>query len=99
MAADDTAPGPLDHHKRSRIKWDPTINLGHVLTFAGFVFVGATGYFDLRQRQAVQEVRVSAVEGELRDSGKRIQDTMRDLRDDVKEVRRGVEDLNRTKKP
>ena len=53
---DDTSPAPLDGHKR-RIRWDPTINLGHVLTFFGFLATGSVAYFDLRERLAVQEVR------------------------------------------
>lgn len=97
MADDDTSPAPLDGHKRSRIRWDPTINLGHVLTFFGFLATGSVAYFDLRERLAVQEVRVAAMESEAKESNRRTQETMREVRDDVREVRRGVEDLNRRK--
>ena len=93
---DDTSPAPLDGHKR-RIRWDPTINLGHVLTFFGFLATGSVAYFDLRERLAVQEVRVSTIENEGKAAAVRFQETLREVRDDVREVRRGVEDLNRRK--
>lgn len=97
MATDDTSPAPLDGHKQRRIRWDPTINLGHVLTFFGFLTTGAVGYFDLRERLAVQEVRVSTIETEGKAAAVRFQETLKEVRDDVREVRRGVEDLNRRK--
>ncbi len=95
MAEQDTAPAPLDGRRRSKIRWDPTINLGHVLTFFGFLSTGAVAYFDLRERLAVQEVRVSTIETEGKAAAARFSETLREVRDDVREVRRGVEDLSR----
>lgn len=30
------------------VKYDPTVNLGHVLTFIGFMAAGSAAYFDAR---------------------------------------------------
>ena len=92
---DDTAPGGLDAPHRRRVRWDPTINLGHVLTFLGFIATGAVGYFDLRERIAVQEVRQTQFSAEMEAEKNRLRDTLKELRDDVREVRRGIDDLAR----
>lgn len=39
----------------SRWHFDPTVNLGHVLTFAGFVFLGAGIYTSIDKRVVVLE--------------------------------------------
>ena len=38
--SEDTAPGALDTTRRRRVRFDPTINLGHLLTFVGFLATG-----------------------------------------------------------
>ena len=40
---------------RSGVRFDPTINLGHILTFSGFLFVGIGGWTTLDKRIVVLE--------------------------------------------
>ena len=78
---------PLDHvdaKPRRRIIFDPTINLGHVLTFIGFMAAGMTAYATLEKRQTVQELRSDLD-----------RQAVVELRSDVRELRRTVEEMNR----
>ena len=100
MAAKDqppeSGPVPLDSlRSRRRINFDPTVNLGHLLTFVGFLATGTVAYFDLRERIAVQEVRIHQIDTESGQEKARIREALKELRDDVRETRRGVEDLSR----
>lgn len=45
--------------QRSGVKFDATINLGHVLTFVGFVIAGFTAWSTLDKRVTVIEERAS----------------------------------------
>ncbi len=40
-----------------RIRFDPTVNLGHILTFLGFISLGIGAYQNLDKRVTVVEVR------------------------------------------
>lgn len=95
--ASDSAPVPFEAHKRRPVKFDPTINLGHILTFIGFIASGSVAYFDLRERIAVHDVRIQQIDTETNAEEGRIRDTLRELRDDVREVRRGVDQLAQRK--
>lgn len=95
--SDKTAPGALDHAQRRRVRFDPTINLGHVLTFLGFLATGMAAYSDLKERIAVQAVRIQAAEMEAAAEKIRNRDSLREIKDDLKEIRRGVEDLAKRK--
>jgi uncharacterized membrane protein (DUF106 family) len=90
---------PLDSHaaKRKRFNFDPTINLGHVLTFVTFAAMGTAAYFDLRQNQAVDRVRVVMLEREMEAEKQRTGSVVLQIRDDLKEVRRGVDQLRERK--
>jgi hypothetical protein len=83
-------------HRNKRVQFDPTINLGHIMTFIASLCVVATAYFDLRQLNAVQDARIAAVAAEVENEKARTRDTLREMRDDMREVRRGVEDLLRS---
>ncbi len=97
--AQDSAPTPFDSTRsaRRKVAFDPTINLGHVLTFLGFMATGTVAYFDLRERIAVQEVRIHQIDNEYGAEKERIREALKELRDDVRETRRGVDELNRRK--
>ena len=95
--SEDTAPGALDTTRRRRVRFDPTINLGHLLTFVGFLATGMAAYSDLKERIAVQAVRIQAAEAEAAAEKTRNRDSLREVKDDLKEIRRGVEDLARRK--
>lgn len=48
------------HVERNRVRFDPTINLGHILTFVGFVLTIAAAWNSLDKRLTVLEVDRSA---------------------------------------
>lgn len=94
-----TIPGTLDGaQKRSKVIFDPTINLGHVLTFVGFMAAGSVAYHDLKQAQAVQAVRVEMLSREFEAEKNRTGNAVLEIKTDMKEIRRGVEQL-RERKP
>ena len=86
--ADLVAPG-----KRGKVVFDPTINLGHVLTFFGFIAAGSVAYFDLKEAQAVQSIRVEMLAREIDAEKQRTGAAILEIKDDMKEVRRGVDQL------
>ena len=50
----------MDHHlddQRGGMRFDPTINLGHVLTFVGFITTMAAGWVNLDKRLTVMETK------------------------------------------
>ena len=57
MSNTDNAPLDIAPHTRRRIVFDPTINLGHVLSFIAFLAVGGGAYLNIEKRVTVQEVR------------------------------------------
>lgn len=88
---------PLDSLKpgRRKVSFDPTVNLGHLLTFVGFIATGAIGYFDLRERIAINEQRVIGMSTEMKDERARTSEQLKELKADMREVRQGINDLLR----
>ena len=80
---------------RRRVVFDPTINLGHVLTFIGFISTGVLAYQNLDRRQTVQETRFQIAQEHQREQDTRLKEALSELRADVKELRKTVEDFNR----
>lgn len=85
-------------HHGGRLKFDPTINAGHLLTFAGFIIAGFAGWTSLDKRVVVleeqrktQEVRDTGQD--LRSSEKfgEIRETMRDIKITLDVVRDKLE--------
>lgn len=88
----ESEPMPLDPLRkaaRRKVSFDPTINLGHVLTFVGFLATGTVAYFDLRERIALAEAKTSMQQEKLLE----IRQDMREVREDMRETRKGVNDL------
>ena len=71
------------------LKFDPTINAGHLLTFAGFLLTGFIGWTTLDKRVVVLEEQRKAQEA---------RDTSQDSRSAEKfgEVRETLSDIKRT---
>jgi hypothetical protein len=86
----------LPDHARKRFHFDPTINLGHVLTFIGFMLAGFAAYGNLDKRQTVVEVQNSAAIERSGEQDKRIKESLSELKTDIKDVQRAVNDINRT---
>ncbi|MDP3139787.1 MAG: hypothetical protein Q8N17_26055 [Burkholderiaceae bacterium] len=91
-----TEPGAFDSHQpRRKVTFDPSINLGHILTFVGFLATGTVAYFDLRERISNNEIRTQAVAAEVVAEKARTQQSVLEMKDDVREVRRGVNEILR----
>lgn len=80
----------------NRVSFDPTINLGHVLTFVGFIVSGFTAYNALDKRVTVIESQAAAIVERTRDQDVRLKDTLTEIKGDVKELQRSVNDAVRT---
>lgn len=90
----NTDHSPLDAGvPRRKVVFDPTINLGHVLSFVGFLAVGAGAYLNIEKRVTVQETRSAMFEREAEAEKKRTGDSLNEIKNDIKEVRRGIDDL------
>lgn len=90
---------PLEHsreHSRKRFHFDPTINLGHILTFAGFMVAGIGLYGNLDKRMTINEVQNTVAADRTNDQDKRIKESLQELKSDIKDVQRAVNDINRT---
>lgn len=84
------------HAERKRFNFDPTVNLGHVLTFIGFMLAGFAAYGNLDKRQTVVEVQNTAAIERAADQDKRMKESLQELKVDIKDVQRAVNDINRT---
>lgn len=82
--------------RSKRVLFDPTINLGHVLTFAGFMVVGLTTYSTLDKRVTLAEQQNIVQEARAKEADVRMTDALKELKNDVKDVQRSVSDVNRT---
>jgi hypothetical protein len=78
------------------MRFDNTINLGHLLTFAGFIASGFAAYSTLDKRITVQEMRTPVIEQRLQENEARTRELLGDIKADMKDVRRSVDDLART---
>jgi hypothetical protein len=77
---------PMPNRRKPRWHFDPTINLGHVLTFAGFVFLGIGVYTSLDKRVVVLEAaRYAQQVGEARRDAD-IVEIKRNMREDLQAI-------------
>lgn len=90
---DFAGPEPL---QRKRVQFDPTINLGHILTFVGFMLAGFGAYGNIDKRITLTEMQSTAAVERTNDQDKRMSETLKELKTDIKDVRQAVNDINRT---
>ena len=81
---------------RRRVVFDPTINLGHVLTFMGFMVAGFSAYSTLDKRVTLIESQLVTSSVHIRDQDSRLKETLSDIRADVKDLQRTVNFVSRT---
>ena len=91
-----TSDNTLPEQARKRINFDPTINLGHILTFAGVMLAGIGAYGNLDKRMTVSEVQNMVAAERTKEQDRRIKESLQDLKVDIKDVQRAVNDINRT---
>ena len=82
-----------DNEAKRGLRFDPTINAGHLLTFAGFILAGFVGWTALDKRVVVLEEQRKAQES--RDVGQdaRSADKFIEIKDTMNEIKRGVEQV------
>lgn len=85
-------PAQPDHKPR----FDPTINLGHVLTFVGFMLAGFGAWTTLDKRVTIIEERVSyqaqidrAQDAKLNESMTTIKEALTDIRSNINRITDG----------
>lgn len=82
-------------HQRRKVHFDPTVNLGHVLTFVGFIVMGFSAYSALDKRVTVIESHTAQAAERTREQDARFKETLGEIRSDVKDLQRSVNDVNR----
>ena len=90
----NTDNAPLDSPpSRRKLIFDPTINLGHILTFLGFIAIGGGAYLNIEKRVTVQEVRSELTYRAMEEEKGRNSSNLGEIKNDIKEVRRGIDEL------
>lgn len=93
----DTDHGHLDvPPPRKKLSFDPTINLGHVLTMFLMVGSGMTMYFNLDKRLAKQEDLAPFVASARDEKDRAFSNGLITLSADIKEVKSAVDKLSLT---
>lgn len=87
----------LDAHKS--VSFDPTINLGHLLTFVGFLVTIGTAWSALDKRVSLAEADLAVAKQQQRELDSHYRETLGDMRADMKEMRRTLEELARNSQP
>ena len=77
------------------IKFDPTINAGHILTFGAMLVSVSLAYSILDRRISVLEERstsavISATERQIEQK-----DSLREIKNDIKDLQRSVNEIGR----
>ena len=81
--------------QRGRLTFDPTINAGHLLTFAGFLISGFIAYSTLDKRVTVVEQRAISAERQIGEQDARTNATLAEIKRDVKETNTTINQLAR----
>lgn len=77
------------------VKFDPTINLGHVLTFASMVAAVMASYTLLDKRVGVLEERSNAAIVQATDRQTEQKESLREIKSDIKDLQRSVNEISR----
>ena len=79
-----------------RLNFDPTINLGHLISLVAFLVAGLSVYGTVDKRLTVlEEKNLTMVEKDI-NQDKNFKDVMIEVKADLKELQRSVNDVNRT---
>lgn len=79
------------HINESRVKFDKTINLGHILTFAGFIMVALTQWNVMDKRVVVLEEARQAQRERDQSQDTSTKEKFQEVRDALTELKHGVE--------
>jgi len=78
---------------RSGVRFDPTINLGHVLTFIGFLLTALLTWSSMDKRVTVLEEARKVQEARDIHQDVRLSEKMGEIHDSLTELKRGVEQV------
>ena len=81
-------------HERGGIRFDPTVNLGHILTFLGFVVTLATGWATLDKRIVILEENRHAQAQRDIHQDERASQNMQQIQQTLGKIDRSVEKLS-----
>jgi tRNA(Phe) wybutosine-synthesizing methylase Tyw3 len=96
MSTAQFEPSGFDSTRRKRIHFDPTVNLGHILTFVGFMVAGFGAWGNIDKRMTLGEEKAAVAAERANEQERRMSEAMRELKADVKDVQRAVNDINRS---
>lgn len=85
--------GPQAENKERRIRFDPTVNLGHIITFVGFLIAIFTAWTTLDKRVVVLEEGRKAQESIDRQQDQRALEARSEIHDSLQEIKRGMDRL------
>lgn len=76
-----------------RIKFDPTVNFGHLLTFVGFLVTGGMAWMTINTRIVVlEESRLAQIKVDQRQDAA-IESNQKNVREDLKEINQKLDRL------
>lgn len=84
---------PQAENKERRIRFDPTVNLGHIITFVGFLIAIFTAWTTLDKRVVVLEEGRKAQESMDRQQDQRALEARSEIRESLQEIKRGMDRL------
>lgn len=80
---------------QTKIKFDPTINLGHILTFAAMVVGVMSSYSLLDKRIGVLEERSNTTTAQTAERVNEQKEALKEIKSDIKDLQRSVNDISR----
>lgn len=84
----------LEKRERQRVRFDATINLGHILTFVGFLVAGFGAWTTMDKRVMVLEEGRKVQEQVDRYQDASTRQTMEQIRESLTEIKAQVNRLN-----
>ena len=84
----------MTEDKKPGIRFDPTINYGHLLTFAGFLITGFIGWTALDKRVVALEEAQKTQQQIDRAQDQILNQQMQHIRETLNELRSGVQRVN-----
>ncbi len=81
---------------KGRIRFDPTINAGHILTFIAMVIGIMTSYSLLDKRIGVLEERSATATVQAADKQNEQKESLKEIKSDVKDLQRSMNEISRS---
>ena len=85
-----------DQPPRRKVNFDPTINLGHILTVIVMLMSGFAAYNNLDKRVSGLEQLATQIAVRSVEKDQALKENLSDMRGDVKELRHSIDELTKT---